>query len=193
MKASEDFWRLFIAIELPAEVRKRIIDHIDSLRRELPKVRASWTRAENLHLTLKFLGDISVSRVTALSAATEAAARTSRPFDLIITTCGSFPLHGRPKVLWIGVEDISAPLLRLHTALEDSCAEAGFAREARVYHPHLTIARLRDSGDSRMLAERHKELGFRSEIFTVSELVLFRSELRAEGAKHTAVSRHQLG
>jgi 2'-5' RNA ligase len=192
MKASEDFWRVFIAIELPAEVRKRIIDHIDSLRRELPKVRASWTRAENLHLTLKFLGDISVSRVTALSTATEAAARTSRPFDLIITTCGSFPLHGRPKVLWIGVEDISAPLLRLHTALEDSCAEAEFAREPRAYHPHLTIARLRDSGDSRILAERHKELEFRSEIFTVSELVLFRSELRAEGAKHTAVSRHQL-
>jgi len=192
MKTREDFWRVFIAIELPAEVRQRIIGHIDSLRRELPKVRASWSRAENLHLTLKFLGDIPMSRLAALSAATEAAARTTRPFDLIITSSGSFPPYGRPKVLWIGVEDSSAHLLRLHATLEDACAEVGIEREARAYHPHLTIARLRDSTDSHALAERHQELGFRSEIVNVSELVVSRSELRSEGSKHTAVSRHQL-
>jgi len=192
MKANEDFWRVFIAVELPAEVRKRITGHIDSLRRELPNVRASWNRGENLHLTLKFLGDIAVSRLPALTEATEAAAQSTKPFELIIDGGGSFPPRGRPKVLWIGIEDSSATLLRLHATLEDRCAAAGFAREARAYHPHLTVARLRDSSDSRTLAERHQELGFRSEIVSVSELVVFRSELRSEGSKHTAVSRHGL-
>jgi 2'-5' RNA ligase len=162
------------------------------LRREFRSVRASWSRNENLHLTLKFLGEIPASQLTALSAATQAAAQTTRPFDLLINGCGSFPPQGRPKVLWIGVEDSSASLLRLHTSLEDSCAEAGFEREGRAYHPHLTIARLRELGGSRALAERHKELGFRAEIVSISELFIFRSELQSEGSKHTPVSRHPL-
>ncbi len=204
-----DTLRTFIATEIPASIRRRIKEHIDQLRTAFPDVRASWTREDNLHLTLKFLGDIPVSRIPALSDAVAEAAHAIEPFDLIVSGCGTFPPHGRPKVLWIGVRAGSAgilpasslpptpetqyPLTALYRAVEDACAAAGFEREPRPYHPHLTIARLRDSKGSRALAEQHKEPGFPAQTFTVSELVVFRSELSSQGSKHSALSRHELG
>jgi 2'-5' RNA ligase len=191
-----DTCRTFIAIELPRDVRRGIKEHIDQLRAVFPDVRASWTREDNLHLTLKFLGNVPVARIPALSNAVAEAAHEIDPFDLGISSCGTFPPHGRPKVLWIGCPTMEAQASRLHLlhgALEDRCAAAGFEREPRAYHPHLTIARLRESKDSRTLAEHHRRLDFASQSFTVSGLVVFRSELSSKGSKHTALSRHELG
>ena len=192
MSEPHEFWRVFIAIELPLEIRKRIAQHIDLLRHEFSDVRASWSGEANLHLTLKFLGNTPVARIPVLSDATKTAARTVSPFPLIISGSGIFPPHGRPNVIWIGIEDPSQKLHQLYSALEDGCAEAGFEREARTYHPHLTIARLRSQRGARGLAQRHKEMDFSPVTVTVSELVVFSSELRSEGSLHTAVSRHAL-
>src|SRR2546421_13108411 len=101
-------YRTFIAIEIPAEIRRRIKEHIDQLRAAFPDVRASWTREDNLHLTLKFLGEVPVARIPALSDAVTEAAHEINPFGLIVSGCGTFPPHGRPKVLWIGVHAASA-------------------------------------------------------------------------------------
>ena len=189
-------FRTFIAIELASELRARIIKHIEHLRRELPDVRASWNHEHNLHLTLKFLGDISVTAIPKLSAATACAANMVDSFQLIISGCGTFPPQGQPKVLWIGIEGVpgtqASRLHTLHNALEDECFSAGFPREARPFHPHLTIARLRSAKGSRGLAQLHKDLSFEPERFNVSEVVVFRSELLSEGSKHTAISRHNL-
>ena len=211
-----DNLRTFIAIEIPSDIRRRIEEHIDQLRAALPDVRASWTREDNLHLTLKFLGNVPVPRIPALSNAVAEAAHEIRSLDLTISGCGTFPPQGRPKVVWIGCADVpsashspdagsagSQPasslstlplaLSSLHAALEDRCAAAGFAREPRPFHPHLTIARLRDSKGSQALAEHHKQFSFPAQTFTVSELVMFRSELSSKGSKHTALARHELG
>jgi RNA 2',3'-cyclic 3'-phosphodiesterase len=185
-------YRTFIAIEIPGDLRTRITQHIARLRSAYPDVRASWTRTENLHLTLKFLGNVPVDRIGTLSHATDAAARSATEFKVSIGGVGIFPPAGRPNVLWIGIADASGKLSDLYDALEDHCAETGFQREARAYHPHLTIARLRNRGGSRALAELHQRVSFPSQTFTVSELVVFRSELLSEGSKHTAISRHQL-
>jgi 2'-5' RNA ligase len=195
-------YRTFIAIEIPLDVRRRIKEHIDQLRAIFPDVRASWTREDNLHLTLKFLGNVPVAHIPALSNAVAEATHETKPFDLSISGCGTFPPHGRPKVLWIGCADVPSAsshstshlaLSSLHAALEDRCAVAGFEREPRSYHPHLTIARLRESKGSRALAEHHKQHGLPAQTFTVSELVVFRSELSSKGSKHTALARHELG
>lgn len=198
MSGHDQTYRTFIAIELPAAIRRDIAQHIDQLQRAFPEVRASWSREDNLHLTLKFLGDVSVSRINTLSAACAEAARQVESFQLIVDGCGSFPPHGRPKVIWLGIssegpETIQPPLLHLHRLIEDSCAAAGFAHEPRPYHPHLTIARLRESKDARAMAQQHRQIGFPPHALTVTELVVFRSELSSKGAKHTPLSHHRLG
>src|SRR5882724_8827799 len=152
----DESWRLFISIELPATVRKALKDHLDCLKRVLPNIRASWTREENFHLTLKFLGDTRVTKVELLSQATERAAHTVSPFELVIGGCGAFPTHGQPRVLWIGIHDPSAQLETYNRALENECAQAGFPREPRPFHPHLTVARLRQPAGARGLADLHK-------------------------------------
>jgi 2'-5' RNA ligase len=199
-----DSLRTFIAIELPTELRRRVVEHIDRLRRELPDVRASWLREDNLHLTLKFLGDVPLTRIADVSAAAARATQAIAPFELMLSGCGAFPPHGRPKVLWIGIEsgtqasglpDLGTQvsgLPDLHAALEHQLATAEFPHEARPFHPHLTIARLRQPSGGRELSDFHKRLGIPPQSFVVSEIVVFRSELLREGSRHTAISRHEL-
>jgi RNA 2',3'-cyclic 3'-phosphodiesterase len=188
-----EHWRIFVAIELPANVRKQITEHIDHLRQAIPDARASWNRQENLHLTLKFLGDTPVTQVEALSQAVQRAAITVQPFELIVGGCGAFPQRGRPRVLWIGIEDPSGNLARLQQALEDECAKAGFKLEPRAFHPHLTIARIRKPEGSRELAASHNEIGFEPESVKVSEVTVIRSELLSAGSRYTVISRHEIG
>ena len=184
--------RVFIAIELPHNLRARLIEHVDRLRSSMPVVRASWSREENLHLTLKFLGDIPVTNIEQLSAAASIAASKVEPFEIFVEDCGAFPLKGQPRVLWIGIDDPAGKLSELNRALEDECAIAGFAREPRAFHPHLTIARIRQPRGSRQLAQLHKEVEFNRAAISVSELVVIRSELRSEGSEHTVISQHAL-
>ena len=193
MKIPTEYWRVFIAIELPRNVRARLAEHIKALRDSIPDARARWSREDNLHLTLKFLGDIPVTNVEQLSTAASLAAAKIEPFEIFVEDCGAFPLRGQPRVLWIGIDDPSGKLSELNHALEDECANAGFAREPRAFHPHLTIARIRQPRGSRQLAAVHKELGFNREVVSVLEVSVIRSELRSEGARHTVISRHELG
>ena len=185
--------RLFCAIELPVEVRARALEHIARLRERLPDARAGWERAEKLHLTLKFFGDVAPPRAQALAQALERAAHSVAPFALHIAGAGAFPPHGDPRVLWLGVRDDSGNLALLHQHLEAECAAAGFKREERPFRPHLTIARLRQRTNARALAELHRELGFAPMQLTVNELVLIRSELGPKGSCYTALAHHGLG
>ena len=185
-------WRMFIAIELPGELRAQLSEHVNQLRKALPDVRASWNREPNFHLTLKFLGDVPLARVEDLTQATGRAALAIQPFNLTVNGGGVFPPHRRPKVLWVGIEDTDGQLSELHANLENECNRAGFAREERPFHPHLTIARLRDSHGAGRAAELHRKMPLRNHTIEVAAIVLFRSELLSEGSRHTAVSRHSL-
>src|SRR6266404_312162 len=168
MSTSGEYWRLFIAIELPSNVRRTLIDRIDLVREAVPEARASWAGEENLHLTLKFLGDTEPTKVEGLSQAIQRCANAVRPFEMNLESCGVFPPHGQPRVLWIGVEDPSGQLASLHRELEDECGRVGFAREQRPFRPHLTIARIRNPKGARRLVHAHKEMSFNRETVVVS-------------------------
>ena len=180
-------------MELPPEARARAAAHAASLRERFKEVRASWPRAENLHLTLKFLGEIEEARVALLSAAAARSAEESEPFELTIEGAGAFPPRGAPRVLWLGVTDAAGGLARLQGRLEAECAGSGFKREERPFHPHLTLARLRAPQGARALAQFHEETGFAPAAFRVAELVVMRSELGPGGSRYTPLSRHRLG
>lgn len=183
-------WRVFIAIEIPKEIRGRIAQHIASLRDEAPDVRASWNREENIHLTLKFLGDVPINRLEVLSQAAKQSAQQLASLPVSIEGCGAFPDRGSPRVLWIGIEDPGGALNRLNDSVEENCARAGFAREKRTFNPHLTIARLRQPQGTRRLAELHQQKGFAKAVFVASDLSLIRSELSSKGSRYTTLARH---
>lgn len=185
--------RLFFAVELPSEVRSRAADHISELRNGMPQVRAGWERAEKMHITLKFMGEIEPDALSLLSGAAERAAASLEPFRFVIQDAGAFPVRGLPRVLWLGVRDASGSLAQLQKRLEDECEATGFEREARPFHPHLTIARLRRPEGARSLSQLHQEKGFEpSEVF-VDALLLIQSELGPAGSRYTEWSRHKLG
>lgn len=187
-------WRVFCAVELPEVVRLRVIRHVGRLQEAAPDAQASWSRTDNIHLTLKFLGDIRQDSVQKLSDAASVAVEGVKPFTIRSEGTGVFPLYGSPRVLWIGVNDCEGKLAELHARLEAECEIAGFIKESRHFHPHLTLARLRKSHHhGGTLATAHNALEFEPAEIAVSELLVIRSELSSAGSKYTTISRHPLG
>lgn len=186
-------WRVFCAVDLPEVVRERVIQHTVRLQASVPDAHATWSRADNIHLTLKFLGDIPQTTVERLSEAASRSIAGVTPFTIRLERTGVFPSHGSPRVLWIGVNDCEGKLGELHQRLEVESEEAGFPRESRDFHPHLTLARLRKPQLTRMLAAAHKATDFPPLEIAVTELVVIRSELSSAGSKYSMISRHPLG
>jgi 2'-5' RNA ligase len=185
-------WRVFCAIELPEAVRGLVLQHIARLREAVPDVKAAWSRDATLHLTLKFLGEIPQTSVPDISTAASQAVAGMAPFSIRLEQTGAFPKQGQPRVLWVGINDSSEKLGELHARLEDESADAGFAKDSRPFHPHLTVARLRQPRHARTLAAAHRELEFAPADIPVAELLVIRSELSSEGSKYTVISRHRL-
>jgi RNA 2',3'-cyclic 3'-phosphodiesterase len=190
---TEQHWRVFCAIELPQHVCDLVLRHIAKLKESTTQARASWARAAGLHLTIKFLGEIPQGAVGDLSAAADRAAASVAPFALRLERSGVFPERGPAKVLWIGVNDLTKGLTRLQATLEEECALSGFDRETRPFRPHLTVARLRNPKDARVLAAAHRSLKFEPVEFEIRELLVIRSELSSEGSKYSVISRHAFG
>jgi 2'-5' RNA ligase len=132
--------RLFFAIELHEALREALDHAIAPLRAAEPEL--AWVRAEKLHLTMKFLGEVDDAGAARLAAAAEAVAARHRPFEMTLGGVGAFPNFRRARVVWMGVE--SDPRLELlHHDLELACGEAGFEVEGRPFRPHITLARVR--------------------------------------------------
>ena len=182
-------WRVFCAIDLPTDLKQKLAIHIEQLKKETG-VKAGWTRPENIHLTIKFLGNIPVSNVKHLSQAATRAVESLAPFNLTAERRGVFPTYGPPRVLWIGITDPSAQLARLSQRLDEECAAVGLPKETRPFHPHLTLARIRHKGNARALGDAHRAIEFPPTEFAVNDLLVIRSELGKDGSKYTNVSRH---
>ena len=188
----DETWRIFCAVALSRDLHERLITHINRIREAVPDARGSWSRADNIHLTLKFLGDISLVQVEKVSEAASCSVENFAPFKIVLEQTGVFPKLGSSRVLWIGVNDLEGKLDQVHALLEDECARAGFPRESRPFHPHLTLARLRQPQDAGTLASAHKAMKFESAEIAVSELLVIRSELSTTGSHYTTISQHPL-
>jgi 2'-5' RNA ligase len=162
------------------------------LREAVPEAKASWARDTNLHLTLKFLGEIPQTGVPAFSEAASLVVAGFAPFSIQLGHTGIFTKRGQPQVLWLGVDDVSGKLAELHARLEDESSKAEFEKEKRAFHPHLTIARLRQQQHARELAVAHQQMEFEPVEIPVNELLVIRSELNSAGSRYTVVSRHAL-
>jgi 2'-5' RNA ligase len=180
--------RAFVAVELPPA----IIEAAENLRKRYAAagLRPRWVKPANVHLTLKFLGDIAPDRQADARLAMQRAAQGQPTIRLSTAGTGVFPNLRKPRVLWVGLSGEVAALLELAARLDARFAELEFARDTRPFKAHLTLARMRPEEDSQRMAQAIGQLGgFAPLGFDVSELVLFQSDLRSDGAVYTPLAR----
>ena len=185
-------WRVFCAFELPESLRVRIKEHSQRVREAVTDAAASWSRPENIHLTVKFFGNVDQAKVAIIS---DVLARVAKEFSAVgvaVGGTGVFPRPSRPQVLWIGIDDRTGALAKLQKRVEDECAREGFPKEGRAFRPHLTIARIRNPHNANRLAEAHLRFEFAPVELILNELVLFRSELSPKGSRYTPKAIHRL-
>ncbi len=180
--------RAFVAVDLEPEVTERLAQVLAELRRQVDGRVVRWVPAENIHLTLKFLGDVSVHNLPLLEDALRAEALGRTAFALSVGGLGAFPSENQPRVLWVGVE---APdvLMSLQRGIESRMERLGYAREKRSFNPHLTLGRVSRSATAREVRQvarllREYKLGFLG-VSEVEAVHLFRSDLRPAGAVYT--------
>lgn len=171
-------------------MRSQLQDHIRRVREAVPEAAANWSRPENIHLTLKFFGNVAQDQVQGISAAAARATDGHLPFQIGLGGAGVFPKPSQARVLWIGVNDLSGKLKDLQQRLDSECEIEGFSREDRAFRPHLTIARVRRPSGARRLAEAHLRTDFSFVEVALTELTVFRSELSSHGSRYTAISHH---
>lgn len=181
--------RAFVAVEVGPDVCRDLARAAARLRQVGADVK--WSDLEHLHLTLKFLGDIAASAVDPVKGVVESVARGLPPLELAFRTVGSFPPRGAPRVLWVGCEEGAG---RLHAAardLDQRLALLGAPREERDFAAHVTLGRVRSPRKADLLRAALAELaGSEFGRQTVTEVVLFQSELRPGGPVYTALARH---
>jgi 2'-5' RNA ligase len=180
--------RAFLAAEIGEGARRAAAAAAARLAREVRGREVRWARPETYHLTLRFLGEIDADRVAPLVARVGEAVAALAPLELRLGAVVAFPGPRRPRVIAATIEP-AEPLEALARILEAAVVRAGFPREARPFRPHLTLGRVRD----RALPSLAAAGPLAAEPFRVAELVLFRSDLQADGALHTPLERIALG
>lgn len=184
--------RIFIALDIPGEIRARMIEYLERARALVPEAR--WARPEGLHVTLKFIGEVSETRVEEIKGAL--AKVKAPPLDVAFENVGFFPGAKSPRVFWIGVAGGEA-LPGLAAQIDSATHALGIAKEARAYSPHLTLAR---SGSGPGAQHQLKPLAVllhdatppRFGTMTARDFYLYLSQPQRGGSKYTKLQRFGL-
>ena len=184
--------RLFVALDIPGEVREQLRQYVERVRIYAPDAR--WARIESLHVTLKFIGEVAEAKVQEIKG-TLAQAK-SEPFPVDFKEIGFFPTPKSARVFWAGVHAPDA-LKHLAGVVDELLEKLGIEREKRSYHPHLTLARAPEHGASkhcfRLLQE---QLGAESApqfgTMTAQEFFLYQSQIMRGGSRYTKLQRFPL-
>ena len=175
--------RLFFAIRPPADIRDGIIDietGIDNAR---------WQDEDQLHLTLRYIGEVETHRADDLAEA--ASSIRFEPFELHVSGCGYFERKGRPTAVWAGLAP-SEPLVRLQRKVEQACVRCGIPAETRKFTPHITVARLNSSSESPagfLVRNSNLDLG----PWKVDSYILYQSHLRDQGSLYEPILSYPAG
>jgi 2'-5' RNA ligase len=182
--------RCFVAIDFPAPLNRSVDDVVRRLKPLSRDVR--WVTPGNLHLTLKFLGEVPETTIPAIASALKAVAESAEPFTLTVAGAGSFPNERRPNVLWAGITTPSL-LLSLQSGVEDAMADLGFSKEQRCFTPHLTMGRVKgaDGVVELMIRFRTFQNAFFGSI-EVREIVLMQSSMKPTGAVYNKIGQFML-
>jgi 2'-5' RNA ligase len=190
MAEGEQF-RLFIAVTLPEEVKAKLAAAQAELRQALPAPSVRWTRREQLHLTLKFLGDVDAALVRPLEEAIRAACRGFSALQLCIERLGCFPDLRYPRVVWTGVQDQAGQLPRLQQAVDAATRSFTAEQKEERFTGHITVARIKAIRRPEAEALGQAAAGMADRLFgqwTAGEVELMRSVLSPQEARHTSLA-----
>lgn len=187
--------RTFIAIDTPPEFKVQA----EQIQNELAVLNApvKWEKSTKLHLTLKFLGTIDTALIENVESKLQHIILNRRPFWLRYNGLGCFPNTSNPRIIWIGCNPLSSDFEKLHRSIENACAEIGFEREKREFHPHITIGRvkIRSGKDRRAipdLIKKMENLTFDALENEVHSVLLMKSELHPDGSVYSILKQFSL-
>ena len=182
--------RAFIAIDLSVEIEHQLYELEENFKAQLKNIAIRWVPVSNIHLTLKFLGDVSISNLNILTDMIQAEISNHHQFDISVGGSGAFPNIRQPRVIWVGVE---APpeLDAIQNGIETATSRLGYVREDRSFSPHLTIGRVPRNvvtQDVKVISNvlEKTRVGFLGAT-CVEEVFLYKSDLRPTGAVYSRV------
>lgn len=173
--------RFFVGIELPQELQQELF----SIAKESQLKAARWIKSENLHLTLKFLGNCREEKEKDIIKALREATTGVEAFSFKLNGLGGFPSEKRARILWVGLATAQKKAASLQEKLEDALSKIGFEKEKRSFHSHITLARLKVPQDIRPLISSVDTSFFTKIPVQVDKVVLFESHLKPTGAVYT--------
>jgi RNA 2',3'-cyclic 3'-phosphodiesterase len=180
-------FRAFVGVDLPVPGRvQALVASLGGLGKAVRTVPAG-----NLHVTLKFLGDVEADEIREIDTITKAACEGIDPFDVRLVGLGAFPKIERPSVVWVGIEN-GEPLVEMANRLETALAPLGYPPEARAFTPHLTVARVkfRPPPELDELFTRHATTPFGTS--PISRVVLYESSRHPTGPEYTPLATYDL-
>jgi len=181
--------RAFIAIELPSDIKNAISKMQDKLKTSLPKI--SWVKPENLHLTLKFLGEISPEQLGNINQITTETVKTITEFKIKLESLGVFPNVARARIIWIGTDQMPKALEQIAQQLETRLAELGIPKEERPFRAHITIGRIKHqlilSDLEKGINQVKNDLVYENLEFTTRGITLLQSTLGKDGPTYTVL------
>lgn len=184
--------RTFVALDVSPESQSRAVKLIDRLKTSGAQV--SWTARENLHLTLKFLGDVPDTRIPEVCQAVIRAAADFAPYLIHFQGAGAFPNADRPRTVWLGTDTGSETTVLLQRAIENGLYKIGFPPEQRRFVPHLTLGRVRSGGPSQeaLGSILQAAVDYDGGSTEVDEVVIYASILERTGATYEVLGRAPL-
>jgi 2'-5' RNA ligase len=180
--------RTFIALELPPS----LISLLAKVQEDLQSMglRAKWVRPENIHLTLKFLGNINPTDIDNIGGAMVDAVGEIETFNLVAEGIGVFPGIKRPRVIWMGLKGQVQLLFAMQRLLEDSLAALGYKKEKRPFKGHLTLGRFKQSVNPNTIRRVLQEFGdLTIEEFTARRVIFYKSDLKPTGAVYSQLQQ----
>lgn len=183
--------RLFLAIELERPAKRSLLDLISGLSEFRRSVR--WVSEQQMHLTLKFLGEVGDEDVGGICEACEGVAAGCEPFEFVLDSVGCFPPEGRVRVIWGGCSQMPPALSACAGRCEDALSELGIAREGRPFSAHMTVGRVRHDDTRGRLRRAVGAISVNRARQHVDSMTLFESVLSPGGARYSTVGRYPFG
>ena len=182
--------RTFIAVTLDESVKeiiKALVDNFKTLNLDL-----KWVEIKNIHLTLKFLGDVSPEKIEKTTSILKECLSDIKPIATHLTSLGTFPPHRNPRVFWIGLDDSKRNLTQLAEKLEGKLGSIGFAPEERDFKAHVTLARIKSMKNMSLFQQKIETFRLPEQTFTLKDIVLFKSVLTPTGPIYEPIQTFHL-